>query len=159
MKTGQTKSITAAIALLAVICAAMIWEFHRDTRPERTWYTNPGREKIIESSRYSDAAPSGFRNRPTLHSCGDVRLVGNDEIPAAALLCLERHWADGSELGVSHRTKRGDWIVSFYRFGPDITGREVYTDLTRDPHSAGGWDYSACTSSVIAAPTAPCHRL
>jgi hypothetical protein len=119
--------------------------------PDHTQYPYPYTSALIDESRASANAPAEFRDRTTLPACDDVLLRQGDEIPDAAIACVEDAGPDGAELAVGRPTTEGDAYVSFYRVGPGIDGIEIWEDGTRDAFG-GGWHLGTCRDVSVLAP-------
>ncbi len=54
--------------------------------------------------------------------------------------------AGGAEFALARPTSEGDYIVTFYRVGPAISGVDVFVDATRDQFGKGEWRQGSCPS-------------
>jgi hypothetical protein len=105
-------------------------------------------EAVVARSAASTEAPTAFRERAVLRSCGAVALPRGGTIAAASIECLVGTPTAGRELVVVERTTEGDPLVRWYRTGPRIAGVEIFEDATAD-RFGGGWHRSSCRSGRI----------
>jgi hypothetical protein len=114
-------------------------------------YPYPFDTAILDESRASVDAPDEFRDRTPLPPCDDVTLEQGQQIPDAAVACIEDAGPEGAELATVGPTTEGDPIVTFYRVGPGIDGMEIFLDWTRDTFG-GGWHRADCPEASIPVP-------
>ena len=103
--------------------------------------------KLISDSRSSKSAPDTFRSRQPLPGCGEIVLDQAQSVLQPPLDCMaSAAGAGGAELAVALPTSEGDYIVTFYRVGPSISGVEIFVDATRDQFGKKDWRQASCPS-------------
>lgn len=133
--------LCAVVAVAVTGCTTSVF-------PPPSTISYPFSAQLIDESRASTDAPSAFRDRAPLPSCGDIVLEQGEEIPDAAVACMRSAMLGaGGELAVVRPTTEGDPIVTFYRVGPGIRGATVFTDMSHDRYGGGGWDIVSCSGA------------
>ena len=126
----------AAIALLLTSCTADAGE----PKSERT--ADP-------ETRLTLGTPQAFLDRVPLASCGEFELGMEEQVPAAAMKCLEDAiGAGGAELIVTALTVEGDPTTTWFRALP-TGGMETWSDVRQDKFAEeDSWHYSLCPHAV-----------
>ena len=151
---AQRMSRTRAAVVVALIAGALAGCAPTETYPARS----PWPEDPIASSRNSATAPTAFRERDELESCGEVVLKQGESVPADAAACVDAAFASGAELVVLGPTTEGDPIVTYYRVGPAIEGMEIFIDSTLDQWGFG-WSHQLCAAATSFLDAGECAKV
>ena len=115
---------------------------------------------LFAAARQSDKAPDGFSNALPRTSCGDVTLKQGEEIPTAAVACMDAALGTlEAELVVVSLTTEGDPLVAFYRTGADTPGVEIFTDGEFDRYGPKTWTHENCPQTSTVASLQGCSEL
>lgn len=143
----RNSSRFGAVAGLMLSCAVALSVDGCGASKSHPVPTVADKSKLVSDSRSSASAPETFRSRQPLPSCGEIVLDQTQSVPQLPLDCMASAAGGvGAEFALAQPTSEGDYIVTFYRVGPAISGVDVFVDATRDQFGKQEWREGSCPS-------------
>lgn len=115
---------------------------------------------LFAAARQSQYAPDAFSDTRPRKSCGDVTLKQGEEIPAAAVDCIDAAIGNlEAELVVVSLTTEGDPVVAFYRTAAATLGVEIFTDGEFDRFGPKTWTHQTCPQTTTVTSLQGCSEM